>query len=679
MKIRSTHIAANVPSHHPRGYDDDQLGYRDYADAIIGQILALKAENSGISLGIFGDWGIGKSSMLQMIKSQIKKTNRFLIVEFDAWRYLRQEQLWLAFLRKIIAEIEEDEENNFWDVFKINMTLYWNRFQKTPNFVSKAIRLLIGIPTILLLILLLVTILFITIKNHSQIIAWLILGGSGVALFSTLLIKSIEFTSSAVKKISAHLPDIVQAGFDQDQSIPIDTFLNDFHTIVKEAGKKKTILVLVDDLDRCPPNQVVPVLEAIKHFGCDSLKAEVDKPLILFILAIDRDAIEQSVRGYFKDYFQNLREGEQKDFEISLFAREYVEKIIQIHFELPPLPPTQLNRLLHKNLEEFRKNNPDVKKETIKKIKEILSLNPTSQPRAVLQAYSAFLNRWEIITKRGIENRIDPSTLVVLLVIQYVWPDVFERICAYPQHFFYLHALTTGIDNLYCSITEIDECRELGFAVDEEENRFSIFRHNKFARLIGNVDIALWGSNTINVLHSLLFLSADENLHQAQPEQIWEVLQSGDPVRIKCILSDPDEESEVRKIFRRYTINYMAELSEQIKPQQESRPSFDVEAAEKALVVAGIIGDQQIVPIIFEIIQSGSLPTRLQIRAVYAIGHYAIENDKIAIAALMKIVRSEVDIHQAARIRAAYLLRYCDLSDDNINLVLDELRQPNQV
>lgn len=668
MAIHSSYTATNLPSHHPKDLEEDDLGYKDYANAFFKQIEVLKEKNSGIAFGIFGDWGIGKSSMLRMLRCKLAESKRYLIVEFDAWRYLKQEDLWLAFLRKIIAEIEKKES---WGIFSINTALVRNRFQKSPNFASKVIRLAIAIPVIFILALLLAIVLINVISVHSQIIAWLIAGGSGIALLSTLLIKLVETVGLATKKISVDLPQLVGPGFDQGQSISIDNFLEDFQTIVRKVGEEKTIVVLVDDLDRCPPDQVVPVFEAIKHIGFDNKDASTNRASIIFVLAIDREAIEQSVRGYFKDYFQNLDDEEQKGFEISQFAREYVEKIIQIHFELPPLSRLQLNQLLSSQFKKFKEENPRVDEYTVNKIQSILSLNPMSQPRAVLQAYSAFLNRWEIIQQRDIQNEVFPEALAVLLVIQYVWPKVYERICSYPQHFFYLHALTTGAKNKFCSNIEIDEIRELGLAANEHEIQFAIIRQNEFSLLMNELDLSKW-PKPISTLRSHLLLSSNEHHPQTRPEQIWEVLQSGDPVRIKYVLQE--NSIEVTKVFRGHTISFLAEISDQAKYNKTSVSSHDIESAEKVLVAAGIINDSQVIPAIIDLLESTSLTIRLQARAVYALGNYAAKNNELAISALIKFVQAKENITQTIQTRAAHLLKYCDIGNENIALLLEEIK-----
>lgn len=330
-------MAHNIPSlrtHHPIGRDSDVLGYWKFAEAICEQLSNLKSQHMGLTIGVFGDWGVGKSSVLRMTSERLKHfsaTDRFLVVEFDAWRYTKQEELWLALLRKITREIRW--QLGFSSLFRVNLELWWTHVESSN---------LLGV-------------MWQTVR----------------ALFTTLTGK----LDIALPSISA--PFGLRYG--TGKSIDVDDFLADFRTMIKAAEKQ--IVVLIDDLDRCPEDQVVPVLEAIKHLGFHDLDdrqatvkynllygdknrfhAALDRwidtavwpneppPLsayrcviptnIAFVLAADKRAIQRAVHIYYKEYH------EIQGFDAERFAREYVEKIVQIPFELPRVPSIDMSKLL---------------------------------------------------------------------------------------------------------------------------------------------------------------------------------------------------------------------------------------------------------------------------------------------------------------------------------------------
>ena len=72
-----------------RESDKDYLNFGE-----VSQLAAdiLESEDMRpISLGIYGNWGVGKSSLLKLIESELKQRHQdnddYIIVNFDAWLY----------------------------------------------------------------------------------------------------------------------------------------------------------------------------------------------------------------------------------------------------------------------------------------------------------------------------------------------------------------------------------------------------------------------------------------------------------------------------------------------------------------------------------------------------------------------------------------------------------------
>ena len=81
-----------------------------------------------------------------------------------------------------------------------------------------------------------------------------------------------------------------------------------------EAGKAKTLVFLVDELDRCRPSFAIEMLERIKHL--------FDVQNIVFVLSIDKSQLEASTAAVY---------GEK------INAREYLRRFIDLEFGLPPI------------------------------------------------------------------------------------------------------------------------------------------------------------------------------------------------------------------------------------------------------------------------------------------------------------------------------------------------------
>lgn len=67
---------------------DDYLNFGEVSQLAVSVISS--REMLPISMGIFGNWGAGKSSLLKMIDRDLKDIDdKYLIINFDAWLYQR--------------------------------------------------------------------------------------------------------------------------------------------------------------------------------------------------------------------------------------------------------------------------------------------------------------------------------------------------------------------------------------------------------------------------------------------------------------------------------------------------------------------------------------------------------------------------------------------------------------
>lgn len=387
-----------LPSHHPVGIEDDALSYSKYAESICELIFNGTPENIGLTIGIFGDWGMGKSSLLLMIrdlltvKKQPKSWRRLrvikllirwtwtkkrrrairllkalssnqvpepIVITFDAWKYGQGEAVWVGLLRAISGHI--DQNLHVWTTVQIQLMLWARRIIWKKLFLQISwflIRLLFG--TVLLYIGLSLVQQAIGLLHQGTLLPWLkaTIGVTAtLASLWTVLGGLVEIVMSAFRYLlvaPVTLPsDLLRQTLVKKDLFSFEVFHNDLVDIIQTIGRP--VVVLIDDLDRCPLEQIVPVLEAIKHFDTwSSNKKNTSKAKyfsnITFVLAADRRAIERAIHIHFKVYQE-----EMNLFEQQTFAREYLEKIVQIPFELPPLAPWKFAELLDARSNRGRK------------------------------------------------------------------------------------------------------------------------------------------------------------------------------------------------------------------------------------------------------------------------------------------------------------------------------------
>ncbi|MDP9318332.1 MAG: P-loop NTPase fold protein [Actinomycetota bacterium] len=89
------------------------------------------------------------------------------------------------------------------------------------------------------------------------------------------------------------------------------------------------VVVIIDDLDRCPPTKVVDVLEAIHLM--------FDFQTFVVVLAVDTRWLEQSLR---------IRHRELLGAEHTATPQDYLEKVVQVPVQLSPLNPTNVRAMI---------------------------------------------------------------------------------------------------------------------------------------------------------------------------------------------------------------------------------------------------------------------------------------------------------------------------------------------
>lgn len=176
---------------------DPGLGFAEYAEALADAIRG--GEPPQFTIGVYGAWGSGKSSLLNAIGHQLNTAKGVVTVFFDAWRYERSEFIVVPLLHAVYRETEKLQDK------RVSIAI-----RKALHSVIYSLNFKVGV----------------------------------VDLDASKLLDSID-TSALMP-----LDDAFARPFDELRSVP--NYL---------AGKR--IVVLIDDLDRCSPDKVVAVLELV--------------------------------------------------------------------------------------------------------------------------------------------------------------------------------------------------------------------------------------------------------------------------------------------------------------------------------------------------------------------------------------------------------------------------------
>lgn len=277
----------------------DLLNNEAIATTIVG--LLRERPDRPVTIGVHGDWGAGKSSILEMIEGGLSGQDEVLCLKFNGWRFQGFEDAKIALIEGIVTGLVEKRPaltktaGAVKDVFK---RIDWLKIAKNAG--GLALTAFTGIPT------------------PDQI-------GAIVTTLEGLLanpgqLATKENLTSAIDGVKGILKPA------ETKNVPeeVEAFRKAFDKLLKDAGVQQ-LVVLIDDLDRCLPDTAIETLEAIRLFVFTARTA--------FVVAADEAMIEYAVRKHFPDLPETTGPRD--------YARNYLEKLIQIPFRIPALGETE--------------------------------------------------------------------------------------------------------------------------------------------------------------------------------------------------------------------------------------------------------------------------------------------------------------------------------------------------
>lgn len=275
----------------------DLLNNEPIAKTIVA--LLRKQPDHPITIGVHGDWGAGKSSVLEMVEDALGNEEHVLCLKFNGWRFQGFEDAKIALIEGVVTSLLEKRPILTKATASVKKVFHQIDLLKLAKRAGGAATAAVGFYT-----------------GHYQ----LGMAGLVTSLESTLTDPN-NFTKVKIGEVLEGAKGLLKES-EKTSNIPeeIAEFRKAFDHLLKEA-KIDQLVVLVDDLDRCLPETAIETLEAIRLFIFTSHTA--------FVIAADEAMIEYSVRKHFPDLPDST--GSQT------YARNYLEKLIQVPFRIPAL------------------------------------------------------------------------------------------------------------------------------------------------------------------------------------------------------------------------------------------------------------------------------------------------------------------------------------------------------
>ena len=253
----------------------DKIGREEIVDKICGLVGSLKKDKN-FCLAINGAWGSGKSFVLGLIEEKLSKKQEYIIIKYDAWENTFYSDPLIAILSCVIDGIEEKlylVERTEEKVKKAAKTGV-NTLAKLSTKIEKLKAVIEGIKTI--------------IKDFHNPIDTAALGD----------FKSYQRLLKTTKEI---LSEITQAG---------------------EYREKQTkLVILVDEIDRCLPDEQLKILERLHHL--------FDVKNCAVIVTMNQICVAETVKTiYGIDGYEYLRKFFNFTFRLDTSANEYLKNLL---------------------------------------------------------------------------------------------------------------------------------------------------------------------------------------------------------------------------------------------------------------------------------------------------------------------------------------------------------------
>lgn len=407
--------------------DDDYYDfYHEYVSPALSQITK---ENTGLNtIGLFGPWGTGKSTIIENLKKEYPDLPIFV---FDSWKY-QGDPLRRTFLLKFFNFIQAEElweqghtlDQSFLDDFYEAVSEETTTpVTKLPNKTKKGLvqqiiswgithkyQLVFGGTFLFLVTWTLAQYLF----GENQTIISIGLKLVGVLGLSTTATAAFSILGSELVK---HIVKKVLDSFDKEQEtkkvIRAREYLNSPEQFEKKfleiiSSIKGKVVIVFDNIDRVQGDIAIEMLASIKTFLDPT---EADK--VIFVIPCDSDAIEEQVKKFYS--------GKSTDFNSS----EYLRKLFNVIIWTPEFISTDLEDFTKTKLKSLGEDSNLLDNADL-----VLVINQAfkSNPREIKQFINNLVAALLVVSQTEVWNLVKDNIpyLAKTLVLKQKYPQAYK-------------------------------------------------------------------------------------------------------------------------------------------------------------------------------------------------------------------------------------------------------------
>lgn len=292
--------------------EEDLLGRSGFSTDLANTMASWQGKDS-LVVALHGDWGSGKSSIKNMALIRLDEIseNKPDVIEFSPWEWAAQDKITASFFEEVSKSVSRTDKSESGKKLATMLRRY-GRYLNTGETVVT------GLSSALPILFVLAA--SIGIGGNISDEAW-VSNVSSIILFAL----GIGVTTLPwVKSLIGNLTENIEAtAKEKEQSL--SDIRQELSALLLE--REAPLIVVMDDLDRLTSAQLRMVFQLIK--------ANLEFPNMVFLLLFQRDIVEDK-----------MNDGRQ-------LGRDYLEKIIQVPFDIPRIENTRIHSLLFEKIDKI--------------------------------------------------------------------------------------------------------------------------------------------------------------------------------------------------------------------------------------------------------------------------------------------------------------------------------------
>lgn len=420
---------------------EDLLGFSVHAELL--KKVVNTSKNLPITVGLYGDWGGGKTSVLKILQEKLNADNDTIAIYFDGWSFESFDDAKMALISGIVEKLEN--EKKFTSRLKDGTESTFKKLKKSINWMRV---LQLGMKTVI------------------PIASTVMTGGTALiplAVAQLLKAKDEVMDELTPKNIADAVSKFTKVEDEEKKYAAVREFRDDFEKLIKDS-KAKSVVILIDDLDRCLPRHIIENLEAIKLF--------LNVENTAFVIAADEFIVSNAIRTEYKVLIEasmQVKGSEEKKEDT--IGNAYMEKFIQLPYKLPRLNKAEIEtyvtlllcksaltveefKPIHDDYVKFEKehkfekygwaniegvllNGHDDLKQTVafmSKFSSMIGISLKENPRLIKRFLNAYEIRTQLLNLSGLVTNENKLALLKLMIIEQKYPNQFQQLYDWVMH-----------------------------------------------------------------------------------------------------------------------------------------------------------------------------------------------------------------------------------------------------